>query len=112
MVRHHCLLFAFGACNEQHTHTCSDCDALFQFFIDIEKNTLNNIHDEICELRDHIFYYLSHQARKVFLNAQVNANLLDLDEKGAVIIVDYKMKSYLRAQEKPKVLFLEKKAGL
>ena len=77
----HCLLFAFGTCNEQHTRTCSDCDTLFQFFIDIEKNTSNNIHEEICELQDQIFYYLSHQTRKVFLNAQVNANLLDLDKK-------------------------------
>jgi hypothetical protein len=83
----HCLPFAFDACNKQHTHTCSDCDALFQFFIDIEKNIPNDIHEEIQELQDQIFYYLSHQTHKVYLNAQFNANLLDLDEKGAVMIV-------------------------
>ncbi|GET51900.1 hypothetical protein GLOIN_2v1880126 [Rhizophagus irregularis DAOM 181602=DAOM 197198] len=99
----HCLPFAFGICNEQHTHTCSDCDALFQFFIDIEKNTPNNIHEEIYELRDQIFYYLSHQTRKVFLNSQFNANLLDLDEKGAIIIVDYKMKILPKSARETKI---------
>jgi len=105
----HCLPFAFDACNEQHTHTCSDCDALFQFFIDIEKNTPNDIHEEIHELRDQIFYYLSHQTRKVYLNAQFNANLLDLDEKGAVMIVDYKMKILPKSARETKNAFFGKK---
>ena len=105
----HCLLFAFGACNEQHTNTCSDCDEIFQFFIDIEKNTSNDIYEEICGLRDQIFYYLSHQTRKVFLNSQVNANLLDLDEKGAIIIVDYKMKILPKSARETKSAFFEKK---
>ena len=107
----HCLCFAFGACNEQHTHTCSDCGEIFQFFIDIEKNISNNIHDKICELQNHIFYYLIHQARKVFLNTQVNANLLDLDKKGAVIIVDYKMKILPKSTKEIKSAFLKKKLG-
>jgi hypothetical protein len=105
----HCLFFAFGTCNEQHTHTCSDCDALFQFFVDIEKNTPDNIHEEISESRDQIFYYLSHQTRKVFLNSQFNANLLDLDEKGAIIIVDYKMKILPKSARETKSAFFGKK---
>lgn len=38
-------------------------------FIDVEKNTLKNIHEEI-----------NLQTHKVFLNSQLNAYLLDLDE--------------------------------
>jgi hypothetical protein len=105
----HCLLFAFGACNEQHTHTCSDCDVIFQFFFDIKKNTSDNIHEEVHELQDQVFYYLSHQTRKVYLNAQFNANLLDLDEKGAVIIVDYKMKILPKSARETKNAFFGKK---
>jgi hypothetical protein len=108
----HCLLFTFGICNEQYTHICSDCDAFFQFFIDIEKNTPNNIYEEVYELRDQIFYYLSHQTRKVFLNSQFNANLLDLDDKKAIIIVDYKMKILPKSAREIKSAFLGKKVGL
>lgn len=105
----HCLLFAFGTCNEQHTHTCPDCDEIFRFFADIEENTSNNIHEEISELKDQLFYYLSHQTRKAFLNAQINANLLDLDEKGAIIIVDYKMKILPKSSRETKSSFFGKK---
>ena len=79
------------------------------FFIDIEENTPNDVHEEIRELKDQIFYYLSHKARKVYLNAQVNANLLDLDEKGAVIIVDYKMKILPKSARETKNAFFGKK---
>ena len=105
----HCLLFAFDTCNEQHTHICPDCNELFQFFIDIKENTSNDIYEEIHELQEQIFYYLSHQTRKVYLNAQFNANLLDLDEKGAVIIVDYKMKILPKSARETKNAFFEKK---
>ena len=44
------------------------------------------------ENRKKLQYYWSHQVRKTYLNAQFNANLLSLDEEGAIIIVDYKMK--------------------
>ena len=70
----HCLFLHFVHVIEQHTHTCSECNAFFQLLLILK----------ICELRDQIFY-LSHQTHKVFLNSQVNVNLLDLDEKGAVI---------------------------
>jgi len=52
---------------------------------------------------------LSYQTCKVFLNAQVNANLLDLDEKGAIIIVDYKMKILPKSAREIKSAFFEKK---
>ena len=46
---------------------------------------------------------------KLYLNAQVNANLLDLDEKGAVIIVDYKMKILPKSARETKNAFFGKK---
>ena len=49
-------------------------------------------HEEIQELQDRILYYLTHQTRKTYLNAQFNAALLDLNEDGAILVVDYKMK--------------------
>ncbi|RHZ80645.1 hypothetical protein Glove_134g145 [Diversispora epigaea] len=52
---------------------------------------LQNI-EKIVENREKLQYYWAHQVHKTYLNAQFNANLLLLDEKGAIIIVDYKMK--------------------
>ncbi len=43
---------------------------------------------ENCQQR--LYYYLAHQTRKVYLNAQLKANLLELDNDGALLIVDYK----------------------
>ena len=52
---------------------------------------------------------MSHQTRKIFLNTQVNANLLDLNEKEAIIIVDYKMKILPKSTRKIKSAFYGKK---
>lgn len=65
-------------------------------------------HEEIQEYQDRIFYYLAHQTRKTYLNAQFNAALLDLNEDGALLVVDYKMKIL---HVKPSKNFLEKRAG-
>ena len=43
------------------------------------------------------------------MNSQVNANLLDLDEKGAIIIVDYKMKILPKSARETKSAFFGKK---
>lgn len=79
-------------------------------FLLILKNIPNNIHEEIHKLQDQIFYYLSHQACKLYLNAQVNANLLVLDKKGAIIIVDYKMKILPKSVRETKNAFFGKKS--
>ncbi|RHZ65038.1 hypothetical protein Glove_319g71 [Diversispora epigaea] len=42
--------------------------------------------------KEKLLHYLAHQARKTYLNAQVQANLLKLDKDGAILIVDYKMR--------------------
>ncbi|CAG8827519.1 18219_t:CDS:1, partial [Racocetra persica] len=47
---------------------------------------------KLAELQDQLCYYMAHQTCKVHLNGQFNANLLDLDENKALILIDYKMK--------------------
>ena len=88
----HCLLYAFGQYNESHTRTCNDCQTLFQFFDILIANTNISDHEELEDLYDHLLYYLAYQTRKVYLNAQFNANLLSLNEKIALILVNYKIK--------------------
>src|SRR5581483_2193633 len=50
-----------------------------------------------------------HQTRKVFLNAQVQANLLELNGDGAVLIVDYKMRILPKSARESKSEFFGKK---
>ena len=52
---------------------------------------------------------MAHQTRKVYLNAQFNAHLGELDEKGAVIVVDYKMKILPKSAHETKQDFFGKK---
>ena len=87
----HCLPYAFGECNHQHTIECADCSKLFTLFNQL-KTELPHSFSVIEELQKQAEYYLSHQTRKLYLNCQFNANLSELDEGGAVIVVDYKMK--------------------
>jgi len=89
----HCLPFAFGVCNEEHNLRCKGCLKFYNFFEKIvlpllPENELENIENH----RQKLYYYLAHQTRKVYLNTQLQSSLLELDENGAVIIVDYKMR--------------------
>ena len=43
------------------------------------------------------------------MNAQFNVNLLDLNENGTVLVVDYKMKILLKSARETKAEFFEKK---
>jgi len=61
------------------------------------------------DLRDHLLYYLAHQTRKVYLNAQFNANLLSLNEKTALILVDYKIKILPKSARETKQDWFSKK---
>jgi len=60
----HCLLYAFGKCNE----CCIACDRLFV----IIQNFINKFEEQrsaIEECCDNLYYFLAHQARKVYLNS-------------------------------------------
>ncbi|GES86464.1 hypothetical protein GLOIN_2v1767687 [Rhizophagus clarus] len=70
------------------------CENLKRFLKrDYEQHFINEAnHDDLQDMKEHLLYYLAHQTRKVYLNSQFNANLLALDDKTALILVDYKMK--------------------
>ncbi|RHZ68667.1 hypothetical protein Glove_294g61 [Diversispora epigaea] len=88
----YCLLYAFGNCTENHNQTCNECQELFSLFENIRSYIDSTNYEELEDLKNHLLYYLAHQTRKVYLNTQFNVNLLELDEKTVLILVDYKMK--------------------
>ncbi|CAG8808579.1 12765_t:CDS:2, partial [Gigaspora rosea] len=82
---------------------------LFRFIDNIKHNTDLSIHSEIEELKDYLLCYLSHQMRKAYLNTQFNTNLLKLYNKGAVLVIDYKMKILPKSARETKQEFFGKK---
>ena len=88
----HCLLFAFGECKQQHFLRCQKCDTFFTIFEDLANQFDTSYHIKLKEYQEQLKYYLAHQTRKAYLNAQFNSTLRELDNEGAVIIVDYKMR--------------------
>ena len=53
--------------------------------------------------------YLAHQTYKTYLNAQFNSTLRKLDNEGAVIIVDYKMRILPKTSRETKSEFFGKR---
>jgi hypothetical protein len=49
-------------------------------------------HPKLLEYQEQLICYLAHQTRKAYLNAQFNSILRELDNNGAIIVVDYKMR--------------------
>ncbi|RHZ49726.1 hypothetical protein Glove_515g4 [Diversispora epigaea] len=87
----HCIMNAFSQCSEVHHSICAECMKVSDLFQALITQMSQNI-VKIIENQKKLQYYWAHQVRKTYLNAQFNANLLTLDENGAIIIVDYKMK--------------------
>jgi len=87
----HCLPYAFGQCTNSHISNCDQCNKISKWFHQLMQIMPNDL-ERIINNRNKLQYYWSHQARKTYLNAQFNANLLSIDEEGAIIVVDYKMK--------------------
>ena len=92
----HCLPFAFGVCNEEHNLRYKGCLEFYDFFEKIvsllPENELENIENH----------------RQVYLNTQLRSSLLELDENGAVIIVDYKMRILPKTAQETKTEFYGK----
>ena len=56
------------------------------------RSILGNEQQEVLkELQEMLEYYLIYLTRKGYLNSQFNANLLQLNNDGILIIVDFKM---------------------
>ncbi|GBB85198.1 hypothetical protein RclHR1_11760002 [Rhizophagus clarus] len=67
------------------------CDQLFVLLEHLTVILPENFQIIIEELRNKL-YFLAHQARKVHLNNQFKAKLLEFDDDGAILVCDYKMR--------------------
>ncbi|UZO03157.1 uncharacterized protein OCT59_023569 [Rhizophagus irregularis] len=105
----HCLLFAFGECKQQHFSRCQECDTFFTIFEDLRYQLDISHHTKLQEYQEQLKCYLAHQTRKKYLNAQFNSTLVELDNEGAVIIVDYKMRILPKTSRETKSEFFGKR---
>lgn len=105
----HCLLYAFGECSEAHYIRCTKCDEFFVLFEQLLQVLPNNYHQTIADYKERLTYFLAHQARKAYLNRQFKAELAKLDEKGALMIADYKMKILEKRTRETKSQFFGKR---
>ncbi|RHZ75937.1 hypothetical protein Glove_208g81 [Diversispora epigaea] len=105
----HCLLFAFGECNNKHQNRCLKCDQFFEFFNFMSENISEDYQSKLTKAKEQLLYFLSHQARKFYLNAQFKAILSELDSNGVVIIADYKMRVLPQSARETKQDFFGKR---
>ena len=105
----HCLQYAFGECTQSHSMHCKECDQLFDFFNIMKEILPFKYHSILDENKEKLVYFLAHQARKTYLNAQFKAQLLELDEKGALMLADYKMKILPKSAREKKEQFFGKR---
>jgi hypothetical protein len=88
----HCIRYAFGDCELDHPDTCNNCENLFSFFDQLKKELGPKFSNTLDEYQTKLIAWMAHHTRKTYLNIHVGTNFEELDAKGAVIIVDYKMK--------------------
>lgn len=105
----HCLIYAFGECGEEHTLRCVNCLKFYNFFEKIIKLLPEDELEKVRNYKEKLYYYLAHQTRKVYLNSQLNSNLLELDKNGAIVIIDYKMRILPKSARETKAEFFGKR---
>ncbi|RHZ64643.1 hypothetical protein Glove_321g25 [Diversispora epigaea] len=88
----HCLRYAFGSCNFSHPDTCFNCEMIFSFFNKMKEYLSSELYEQLDGYQKKLIKWMGHHARKTYLNKQVQVSLDELDNDGAVLIVDYKMK--------------------
>ena len=108
----HCLLYAFRECTEQHFSHCTTCDQFFEVFIKLSRILDNSHNTLLSEYQEKLTCYLAHQTQKKYLGAQFNAALNKLDEFGAIIVVDYKMRILPATARETKSEFFGKRGEL
>jgi len=105
----HCIRHAFGDCDLNHPVTCSKCESIFGFFEEL-KAAISEEHSEtLDEYQQKLIAWMAHHARKTYLNIHVRTNLEELDEEGAVLIVDYKMRILPQSARETKTEFFGKR---
>ncbi|GES84180.1 hypothetical protein GLOIN_2v1880126 [Rhizophagus clarus] len=105
----HCLVHAFEICSESHIDACSQCNKLF-FIFELLKKQLSTEHHEFLNIKlKQLIFWLSHLMRKFYLNSQFNIKLQELDDDGAILIVDYKMRILPQTSRETKSEFFGKR---
>ncbi len=102
------MLYAFGDCKLEHSQKCSQCCQLFDLFDELNVQLGTELSEQLEQYQDQLLYYLAHQTRKVYLNAQFKASLLELNDDNAVIVADYKMKVLKKSTRETKEEFFGK----
>jgi hypothetical protein len=105
----HCLAYSLGVCKELHTSVCSNCENLWLIFEQLREYVGEDHFELLLVSQDKLIYYMAHLVRKVYLNAQFEAYLKELDQNGALIIVDYKMKVLRKSSRETKEDFFGKR---
>ena len=104
----HCIRHAFGDCNLDHPVTCSKCESLFSFFQELKAAISEEYFEVLDEYQQKLIAWMAHHACKTYLNIHVQTNLKELDEGGAVMIIDYKMKILPQSARETKTDFFGK----
>ena len=81
----HCLLYAFGICEEKHANTCQNCDEFWILFENLQDAIGKSSNGVLDDAQEKLCYYLSHQTRKVYLNSQFSFLLRELEYEGAIL---------------------------
>jgi hypothetical protein len=105
----HCLPYAFGDCYKIHNSRCSKCDQFFEFFEFMHLHVKEDQMTTLEEVKEHLQYFLAHSTRKVYLNAQFKATLATLDDDGALLVADYKMRILPKSAREIKAEFFGKR---
>ncbi|CAB5141873.1 unnamed protein product [Rhizophagus irregularis] len=71
---------------------CVECNEIFNLFEELRLLLGDEQQETLREFQEMLEYYLAHLTRKGYLNSQFNANLLQLNNDGILIVVDYKMR--------------------
>ncbi|GET04425.1 hypothetical protein GLOIN_2v1767205 [Rhizophagus clarus] len=103
----HCLPYAFGDCYKIHNSRCSKCDQFFEFFGFMHSHIKEDQMTALEEAKEHLQYFLAHSTQKVYLNAQFKATLTTLDDDGALLVANYKMRILPKSARETKAEFFE-----
>src|SRR5256885_7949598 len=70
----HCLPYAFGTCTDTHTSRYENCTRFYDFFKNLSTQIESTKLELLNNLQQKLIFYMAHQTRKCYLNAQVYAN--------------------------------------
>jgi hypothetical protein len=91
-----------------HTPRCDECSKFYLFFNELQEIIPVDQAQVLDEKKEWLLYYLTYQTWKVNLNTQFQANLLVINNDGAIFIADYKMRILPKSAHEIKTEFFGK----